>query len=105
MSATPELSDPRTVSSVFLRTPIAVTGTDRPLHTAALERIAAAPLATPAPDCPAARALRDRICDLAAAICVLAARNPANGELQAQCSGAETTCSQARDDVAQSCDR
>jgi hypothetical protein len=72
---------------------------------ALLDRIAATPLGTSSPDCASARELRDRICDLASAICTLAARNPGSGELHGRCSSAEVSCSQARDDVAQGCDR
>ena len=55
------------------------------------------------PDCPSARDLRDRICELAEAICALAARSDAAPETTASCETARTSCKDARERVAVTC--
>lgn len=56
-----------------------------------------------APDCDAARRLRDRICELADAICALESRNPGSTEIEARCRSGRLTCEQARADVERVC--
>jgi hypothetical protein len=57
-----------------------------------------------APDCGGARRLRDRICELAEAICELERRNPDSAELEERCRSARESCDQARADVARTCE-
>ena len=53
--------------------------------------------------CDAARDLRDRICELADAICALAARNTQTHELDPHCKAAESSCQNAKTEVAAAC--
>ena len=55
------------------------------------------------PDCSSARDLRDRICELAEAICALAARSDAAPETIASCETSRTSCKDARERVAAAC--
>jgi hypothetical protein len=55
------------------------------------------------PDCSAARDLRDRICELADAICALAARPDAARETAATCDAARGSCERARSKVDAMC--
>jgi hypothetical protein len=55
------------------------------------------------PDCSAARDLRDRICDLADAICALAARAGAPHEIMDRCTSARASCERARSEVSNAC--
>ena len=55
------------------------------------------------PDCPAARDLRDRICQLSDAICALAAHADAAPETATTCDSARASCDRARTDVARVC--
>lgn len=55
------------------------------------------------PDCSAARDLRDRICQLADAICALATRSDAAPETAATCDSSRTSCERARKQVAGAC--
>jgi len=55
------------------------------------------------PDCSAAADLRDRICELADAICALAARPDAAPSTHSSCESGLRSCDRARDEVARAC--
>jgi hypothetical protein len=59
-------------------------------------------LAAGAPDCGAAKTLRDRICALAARICELAERNK-DPELNQRCEESKASCKRATTRVARVC--
>jgi hypothetical protein len=57
----------------------------------------------PGRDCTAAQDLRERICELAEAICALAAKKDAEPGLDAKCSAARASCDRAKSDFARVC--
>jgi hypothetical protein len=60
-------------------------------------------LASRAPDCPVARSLRDRICDLSGRICTIADRNPSEAQVGDRCRDSRDSCTRAARDVAEAC--
>jgi len=59
-------------------------------------------LALATPDCPTARTLRDRICELSARICTLSQTEP-TPELASACTDGRTRCNKAKERVGASC--
>jgi hypothetical protein len=55
------------------------------------------------PDCPLAHALRDRVCELSAHLCVLADKDPSRGEVRAACKDGGERCERAKERVSMQC--
>lgn len=60
-------------------------------------------LALGTPDCPLARALRDRLCDLSARICSLADQAPGSADVRTSCADGAARCSHAKERVSSQC--
>jgi hypothetical protein len=59
-------------------------------------------LALATPDCPTARALRDRICELSAKLCALSGAQP-GPEIASACADGRARCDRARERVSAAC--